>query len=72
MAVDSATKRASAIHISQPWRSIYPVPDATIDAADRAHAAYLYSKPGQGAPSPGASTIMGRKLKLRLTLGMGM
>lgn len=43
MAVDTRNKRSSAINIASPWRSMLPLPDGTIDQADRQHAALHYS-----------------------------
>lgn len=42
MAIDSALKRLSAIGLGLPWRSQYPLPDGTINSADRAVSAYQY------------------------------
>lgn len=43
MALDTAAKRGSSIHVGCPWRSILPFPDATIDQGDRQATAYDYS-----------------------------
>lgn len=43
MAVDTRSKRASAVHIGSPWRGIWPKPDASMDATDRAQTVFLYS-----------------------------
>lgn len=43
MAIDSRNKRSSAINVASPWRSMLPLPDGTIDQADRQHAALHYS-----------------------------
>lgn len=58
MALDTATKRATAVNVGSPWRSILPFPDGTIDAGDRAGAAFFYS--GLAAGEPVADTIVGR------------
>lgn len=50
MAIDSASKRASAMNISCPWRSSLPLPDGTIDQGDRQHAAFMYSGILAGIP----------------------
>lgn len=43
MAIDTADKRSSAIHVSLPWRGMYPAPDAAAeDQADRQHVALMY------------------------------
>jgi hypothetical protein len=42
MALDTAVKRLSAIHIGCPWRGMLPFPDASISQADRQHIAFLY------------------------------
>lgn len=43
MAIDTADKRNSAIHVLSPWRGMLPLPDGTIGDADRQHVALLYS-----------------------------
>lgn len=43
MAIDTATKRGSAININSPWRGLWPIPDSTIDQGDRQMVAYMYS-----------------------------
>ena len=43
MAVDSAAKRASAIHVSEPWRGVMVVPSGTIGDSVRAAVAFMYS-----------------------------
>lgn len=40
--MDTATKRASAINISSPWRGILPLPDGSIDAIDRQVVSFMY------------------------------
>ena len=50
MAVDTASKRGSAICMLCPWRAIPPIPDGTIDQGDRQHAAWMYSGILAGAP----------------------
>lgn len=48
MAIDTATKRASALGVGQPPGVILPVPDGTIDAADRAQLAGGYAPAAGG------------------------
>lgn len=43
MALDTQAKRASAIGVSSPWRSIVPVPDGAIGQGDRQTIAYYCS-----------------------------
>ena len=50
MAADSPTKRLAAMDLLCPWRRTLPLPDATVDAGDRAMLLYLYS--GFGAAPP--------------------
>ena len=50
--IDTENKRRSAM--SLPWDIIFPVPDGSIDAADRRHLVGLYSglaDPQEGNPS---------------------
>jgi len=41
--MNTANKRASAIGIGLALRLVLPIPDATIDAADRSQVAYSYA-----------------------------
>lgn len=44
MAIDTQQKRASAVHVSLPWRGLFPLPDAAAETqADRQQAAHHYS-----------------------------
>lgn len=56
MAIDTVSKRGSAISIGSPWRSRLPIPDGTIGQGDRQHAAFLYS--GILAAAPVAAPIV--------------
>jgi hypothetical protein len=50
MALDTADKRFSAIHIGSPWRGILPFPDGDITSAgDRQTIVFLYSGISAGA-----------------------
>lgn len=40
--MDTADKRASAVHIGLPFRGMLPVPDGSIGAGDRAQAGLMY------------------------------
>lgn len=56
MSIDSALKRASAIHVSCPWRGILPFPDAAITQRDRQTVPFMYSgilAGGITPPTPG-------------------
>ena len=43
MAIDTLEKRQSAINVSSPWRSIFPIPDGTVHTVDRICADFMYS-----------------------------
>jgi hypothetical protein len=43
MAIDTRSKRSSAVNVGSPWRSLYPAPDGTVAQADRQQIALLYS-----------------------------
>lgn len=43
MAVDTAAKRCSAIHVTAPWRMLIVPPDGTVDVGARQAVAFLYS-----------------------------
>lgn len=42
MAMGSANKRSSAIAPASPWRGLWPLPDGTVGAGDRAQANFMY------------------------------
>jgi hypothetical protein len=41
--MDTATRRYSAINVGSPWRGVLPLPDGSVDAADRPVVAFLYA-----------------------------
>ena len=43
MAIDTATKRYSALNVNSPWRGSNLVPNAAFPQGSRQAAAYLYS-----------------------------
>src|SRR3990167_6433327 len=43
LALDTALRRASALHGSLPWRGILPLPDGTVGQPDRQVIAFHYS-----------------------------
>lgn len=43
MALDTALKRASALNIASSWRGILPLPDGTVNQADRQVVPFFYS-----------------------------
>lgn len=49
MAVDTAQKRCSAMHLASPWRSLLPFPN-TITQPDRQQVPFMYSGILAGAP----------------------
>lgn len=58
MALDTADKRDSAIHVSLPWRMRFPVPDGSLAAPDRLHVGLLYR--GIAAGAAAIATIVGQ------------
>lgn len=48
--MNTRNKRASAIHVMQPWRSMYPVPDGVFDQGDRQQCALVYRGVLAGLP----------------------
>lgn len=66
MAVDTAAKRLSALHLGSPWRLTLPLPDGTIGQADRQTLTYLY-----GGISAGAPVAEAPYARLLLVLGIG-
>lgn len=67
----TAQKRFSALLVALPMRFVLPIPDGTIDASERAMAAYLYAmQAGEVAAeplTPKRITLMGTS-RQRLTL----
>lgn len=63
MAVDSASKRSSAVHMMLPWRTQIPLPFGVITAAARATLALLYSGffAGSGAGGAGSWLVLARR-----------
>lgn len=59
MALDTRDKRASAINVASPWRGLLPVPDGSLNQADRQHVAFLYRgiAAGGAAPAPTLFTL---------------
>jgi hypothetical protein len=43
MALDSVSKRLSAMNIGSPWRGLLPIPDGTLGQGDRQHVLFLCS-----------------------------
>jgi hypothetical protein len=60
MALDTFAKRFSVMDIGSPWRGIIPIPDGTIEAADRQTFIYL-----GGAVTAEGPPIVGATPKLR-------
>lgn len=51
MAMDTASKRSSAMNLRCPWRGLWPMPDGTIGQGDRSHTSFMYSGiPGDEVP----------------------
>lgn len=55
MPIDTRDKRASAVHVSLPWRGMLPAPDGAINQGDRQHAAFMY----RGILAAGSISITG-------------
>ena len=56
MAMDTASRRASAINLSCPWRGIWPIPDGSIGQGDRLQTAFMYAGiPGDEVPDASSS-----------------
>lgn len=43
MALDTASKRSSAVYVASPFRARLPFPDGTVDQGDRQHVATMYA-----------------------------
>lgn len=61
--IDNRSKRASSIYVSSPWRDAPVLPDTTLDAADRAHTAYMYS---------GSFAVAAAIAHRRMLMGLGL
>lgn len=53
MALDTVSKRYSAINMFCPWRGIYPLPDGTLGPGDRQHLMFMCTAVLALAPAPG-------------------
>ena len=42
MAITTQDQRASAVHVALPWRGLFPVPDGSINANNRAQAGMMF------------------------------
>ena len=51
MAIDTALKRRSIVHLGMPWRGVLPSPDGTLTASDRYVLSGLYSGLVAAAPT---------------------
>lgn len=67
MAIDSETKRRSAIHIALPFGRVLPVPDSSILDEDRAHAGYMYSGYDYAGDDTGAGFFLKNYRRRRRT-----
>src|SRR3990167_8146108 len=54
LALDTALRRASALHGSLPWRGILPLPDGAVGQPDRQVIAFYYSGIAAGLAEPPA------------------
>lgn len=43
MAMDTASKRSSAINLNSPWRGLWPIPDGAVSQGDRQATVFLYA-----------------------------
>lgn len=66
MAVDTAAKRVSVVHILKPWRGVAAFPDGTLAQGDRQALALLYS----GILAGGAPVVT-RRTHRRLLMRVG-
>lgn len=62
MAIDTRDKRASAIGVALPWRSLLPAPDGVLDQGDRQQVALHYRGIAAANPSPQAAEIPARPM----------
>lgn len=67
MALDTQSKRLSAIFAGSPWRAHLPMPDASLDQGDRQHlalwcSAVLFAATTTQSMSPGLMTTARRNL----------
>ena len=57
MALDTASRRASAIHVSLPFRGLLPLPDGTVGAQDRQQTAFMFAGIDAGEAAASAAVI---------------
>jgi len=56
MNLDTREKRASGVHVGLAWRGLLPLPDGTLDQADRQQTAAFYA----GIAAAAVTAITGR------------
>jgi hypothetical protein len=59
MAIDTAAKRVSSLDHEAVWAAGLPLPDGTIDAADRQHSLWTYSGLAAGEATSGVGPLIG-------------
>jgi hypothetical protein len=57
MALDTAAKRFSIMHLSCPWRMTLPLPDGTLASEDRQQLIYQCTAVGFAAPGGGGILV---------------
>jgi hypothetical protein len=70
VALDTVSKRFSAIHLGSPWRGLLPIPDATIDQGDRQQLMFLCSAILAGEAGLDATPTDGGALTFRTLVGV--
>lgn len=70
MAVDTRNKRASMMSFGRPFITRIPLPDGTIDAADRAMLLHLYHGIALSAPAVGLDPLEILFLNTPITTGI--
>jgi hypothetical protein len=71
MAIDSISKRASAINVACPWRSSLPIPDGAISQGDRQHAAEMYSGILAGSHVPAKLVVSEGSIRIGSGVSIG-
>lgn len=70
MAVDTRDKRASALKVAMPWRSMLPLPDgAALNQGDRQHVAFLYRGIAASAVTVATLVVLGAEELLQTRIG---
>ncbi len=71
MALDSVSKRMSAINVGCPWRSSLPIPDNAINQSDRQHVSLMYTGIPAGAGAVSGIVVPDASIRIGTHIAVG-